>query len=108
MAKSLDLTAAAWSPLGAGILSGKYNTGKAEEDARLKQTVPRSHFKLDEKNLAVAEAVVSVAKELGRTPAQVSLSWLRQRKNAVVVPIIGARKLSQLEDDLGCLDIYAG
>jgi aryl-alcohol dehydrogenase-like predicted oxidoreductase len=105
MAKNLDLTVAAWSPLGAGILSGKYNTGKAEDDARMKQTVPRSHFALNERNLKVAAEVVSVAEELGRTPAQIALTWLRQRKNALVVPIIGARRLSQLEDDLGCLDL---
>ena len=41
---------------------------------------------------------------MDRSPSQVSLNWLRQRKNAVIVPIIGARRLSQIEDDLGCLD----
>ena len=104
MAKGLDLTVAAWSPLAGGILSGKYNTGAADDDARMRQNVPRSAFSLNERNLKVAEQVVSVAEELDRSPSQVSLNWLRQRKNAVIVPIIGARRLSQIEDDLGCLD----
>jgi aryl-alcohol dehydrogenase-like predicted oxidoreductase len=48
--------------------------------------------------------VVEIARELDRSPSQVSLNWLRQRKNALVVPIIGSRRLSQLEDNLACLD----
>ncbi len=104
MAKTLDLTVAAWSPLGGGILSGKYNTGTAENDARMKQDYPRSHFTVNDRTLKVAGEVVEIARELDQSPSQVSLNWLRQRKNALVVPIIGSRRLSQLEDNLACLD----
>ena len=104
MAKNLDLTVAAWSPLGGGILSGKYNTGTAETDARMKQEYPRDPFGLNDRNLKVAEHVVEIAKRLDRTPSQVSLNWLRQKKNAQIVPIIGARRLSQAEDNIACLD----
>jgi len=44
---------------------------------------------------------VKVAKAAGKTPAQVALNWLRARRNTI--PIIGARKLSQLEDNLNCV-----
>ena len=53
------------------------------------------------KRAAIAEAVRQVAGRIGRTPSQVALAWLRQQKQ--VIPIIGARKVSQLKDNLGCL-----
>jgi aryl-alcohol dehydrogenase-like predicted oxidoreductase len=53
---------------------------------------------------AIVKAVLAVAKEVGRSPAQVALAWLRLRPWPVI-PIIGARKLSQLEDNLACLDL---
>ncbi|MCP4356765.1 MAG: hypothetical protein GY796_01950 [Chloroflexi bacterium] len=48
-------------------------------------------------------AIVPVAQEIGRTPSQVALNWMRQQPG-VIIPIVGARKLSQLEDNLGALD----
>ena len=44
---------------------------------------------------------VKIAKAAGRSPAQVALNWLRARRNTI--PIIGARKLSQLKDNLDCV-----
>ena len=52
----------------------------------------------------IIAAVKSVAAELGRSMAQVALAWLRHQAVAVI-PIIGARKLSQLEDNLASLDL---
>jgi diketogulonate reductase-like aldo/keto reductase len=45
-----------------------------------------------------------VAEDIGATPSQVALSWVRQR-SATMIPIIGARKLGQLVDNLGCVDV---
>ena len=45
-----------------------------------------------------------MARECGHSPAQVALAWLRQRATPVI-PIIGARKLAQLKDNLACVDI---
>ncbi|HEY3419203.1 MAG TPA: aldo/keto reductase [Methanomassiliicoccales archaeon] len=104
MAKHLDLTVMAWSPLGGGILSGKYNTGNAEKDARMKQNYARNPFALSERNLKVAEQVVEIAKEMNRTPSQIALNWLKQKRNALIVPILGTRRLAQMEDNLACLD----
>ena len=46
--------------------------------------------------------MVKIAKTAGKSPAQVALNWLRARRNTI--PIIGARKLSQLEDNLNCVE----
>jgi aryl-alcohol dehydrogenase-like predicted oxidoreductase len=100
MARSLGLGVTAWRALGAGILTGKYNRGAEPGPSRLPAGDPR----LAERNLAVAAAVQAVALELGRTPAQVALAWLRQQPG-VIIPILGARTAEQLRDNLACLDV---
>ncbi len=99
MADALGVGVTAWSPLASGLLTGKYAKGSTEEK-RLEKAP--SFQKQSERNLAIANAVVEVAKEVGKSPAQVALNWLRAR--AGVIPIIGARKFSQFEDNLHCLD----
>ncbi len=69
---------------------------------------------LNERNISIAQEVATVARELGRTPSQIALNWLRQRQQKdqgrtnkqipVIVPIIGARTHPQINDNLGCLD----
>jgi len=103
MARALGLGVTAWSPLAGGLLTGKYNPDRRERegDGRLKD-----HDALGvvtDRNLRVAEAVSETAKEAGRSPAQVALAWLRQQPGGII-PILGARKLSQFQDNLGCLD----
>jgi aryl-alcohol dehydrogenase-like predicted oxidoreductase len=100
MSDTLGLGVVAWSPLAAGILTGKYNRQDGEgSGGRMEGT---TSYRLNERNYAIAEVVVEVAKELGASPAQVSLAWLRHRQ---VIPIIGARTLDQLKDNLGALDV---
>jgi aryl-alcohol dehydrogenase-like predicted oxidoreductase len=102
MAKLFDLSIAAWSPLGMGVLTGKYLNAKHE--GRFEQITNefRSHY-INEKSTAIAQEVVSVAQELNRSPAQVALNWVRQ-KDSRIVPIIGAKSVDQLKDTLGCLN----
>ena len=57
----------------------------------------------DARKEAIAREVVAVARECGHSPAQVALAWLRQRPTPVI-PIIGARKLAQVKDNLACVD----
>jgi aryl-alcohol dehydrogenase-like predicted oxidoreductase len=99
MAAELGVTLTAWSPLGGGFLSGKYVRNVKPLDGRVSQFV---YTELSDANFDIADAVKTVAAELGRTPAQIALSWLR-RKGAL--PIIGARTLSQLKENLGALEI---
>jgi aryl-alcohol dehydrogenase-like predicted oxidoreductase len=97
MARALDLTVTPWDVLGSGILAGKYNANPAEGGrARLRGFV-------GERALGIAGEVIKVAQELGRSPAQVALNWVRQGKG-VIVPLVGARTRAQLDDNLGCLE----
>jgi aryl-alcohol dehydrogenase-like predicted oxidoreductase len=102
MAKALDLAVLAWGPLGRGLLTGKYaaDGSTGAEHARLSAGDAR----LSERNLGIAAVVSEVAEELAARPAQVSLAWLRARPG-VVIPIVGARTATQLEESLGCLDL---
>lgn len=58
----------------------------------------------DERTKAVIAEVLAVATEVGRSPAQVALAWLRQRP-VPVIPIVGAKRLEQFKDNLACLDL---
>jgi len=99
MAEALGLTVTPWSPLASGLLTGKYAKGSKEEK-RLDKT---PQFKdLSDRNMKIADTVVKVAKEAGKSPAQVALNWLRAKRN--MIPIIGARKFSQLEDNMKCVE----
>lgn len=97
-----------WSPLAGGVLSGKYTRDDvgAEHttaDAARHGMVQNLGF-LTERNLAIVEVVKEVAAAIGASPSQVALRWLLA-KPGVTAPIIGARKLQHLEDNLGSLDI---
>jgi aryl-alcohol dehydrogenase-like predicted oxidoreductase len=101
MAQAMGLGVTPWSPLGQGVLSGKYNQPGAAEGARLRQEGAMPY--LTDRNLSIAAEVGAVAKELERSPSQVALRWLLQRP-VPCIPIIGGRKRSQIEDNLRCVD----
>jgi aryl-alcohol dehydrogenase-like predicted oxidoreductase len=102
MAAALQIGVTASSPLASGLLTGKYNqaAGSADEAKRLDQTP--GFVPLNDRNLKIAATVVEMANAIGKSPAQVALNWLRARYG--VIPILGARKLSQFQDNLACLD----
>ncbi|GEA25574.1 general stress protein 69 [Microcystis aeruginosa NIES-4325] len=100
MAKALNIGVTAWSPLGGGVLTGKYNQPNPV-DGRLSMT--DQPFQIFDRDLKIAETVLEIAREIEKSPAQVALNWLRNRPNSVI-PIIGARRLSQLQDNLACVD----
>lgn len=106
MAKNLDLAVAAWSPLGGGVLTGKYKGPKDLPVGSRHQVSEWGAEYLTERNFRIADEVQKVAREIGKTPSQVSLAWLlHHRKDAQIIPIIGARRLDQLKDNLGCLEV---
>jgi len=98
-AKGMDMAVTAWAALAGGALTGKYLDQENGDDKRLAEGSAR----LNERAQKITREVVAVAQEIGCTPAQVAINWVRQ-KNQVVIPIIGARKLKQIEDSLKCLD----
>ena len=104
MARALNLGVLAWSPLARGVLTGKYHgEGKAEGGRMTNEGM--KEFLLKEQCAApIISAVKSVSDQTGRSMAQVALAWLRHR-TVPVIPIIGARKVSQLQDNLASLDL---
>ena len=112
MADALGLGVTAWSPLGMGVLAGKYRRdalAAGDRDAigvtGTRQQVALTHDMLSERNLAIADTVRDVAQQLGRSSAQVALAWLLQRPGCGLMPIVGARTLAQFEDNLGALSL---
>jgi aryl-alcohol dehydrogenase-like predicted oxidoreductase len=120
MGRELNIGVLPWSPLGSGILTGKYSlensqaNGKQVEASQpvidatgttytLRQDFNQQWGRLTEKNLLIAEEVKKIANEVQHSPAQVALNWLLQQPG-VVSPILGARTVKQLEDNLGSLD----
>jgi aryl-alcohol dehydrogenase-like predicted oxidoreductase len=150
MANSLDIGVTAWSPLGNGILTGKYNKlieeqqqqqlqqqqqsqpqnghpstsstlkdnegvgNDADSSTRLNALKPMSPDLVSKlltvKNMIITEEVIKVANDTGHSPSQVALNWIRQQQDITpnqknrIIPIIGARKESQIIDNLTSLE----
>lgn len=83
-----------WGLLEGGELTGKYNTPSDE---------PKRSDDTSDRIKAIASVLTALAKEIGHTPSQVALNWVRQSAHHII-PILGARKLAQFQDNLGCLD----
>lgn len=105
MARELDLGVTAWSPLAGGLLTGKYTEGSkaSKEEKRLEHPMMAPLVDINERKQAIADVVAQVSKETGKSPAQVALAWLCQQPG-VIIPIIGARRLSQLKENLACVE----
>lgn len=96
MAKAHQMTVTAWGILGGGALTGKYN--KAGDE-------PKRYSDAGTKQKQLAELVVELAEKNGRSPAQIAINWVRQQQSkSSLIPIIGARTLAQLTDNLAALE----
>ncbi|MCP3059422.1 aldo/keto reductase [Myxococcus sp. K38C18041901] len=99
-----------WSPLASGLLSGKYTRerGVVKGDGRVAAIQgggnPGFEKLFTERNWGIVEALLEVARELDKPPAQVALAWVARRPG-VASTIIGATKLEQLEANLRALDV---
>lgn len=95
-----------WAPLRGGWFTGKYRRGMTSAPPDTRWEADKQPWlgswetSVDERTWTVTDAVLAVAEETGRSPAQVALRWLLQRPG-VTAPIIGVRTLAQLEDNLG-------
>jgi aryl-alcohol dehydrogenase-like predicted oxidoreductase len=91
--------------VGGGVLTGKYHTApdpKAPPDA-LRAKINAGSQRVSERGMRIAHEVQAVAEEVGRSPAQVALNWVRQQGHGLL-PIVGARTEQQLRDNLACLE----
>jgi aryl-alcohol dehydrogenase-like predicted oxidoreductase len=100
----VDLGVTAWSPPSSGVLTGKYHGHGSSEGGRMSSDMVREFMPEEQRAVRVVAAVKTVADQVRRSLAQVALAWLRYRPVSVI-PIIGARKLSQLEDNLASYDL---
>jgi aryl-alcohol dehydrogenase-like predicted oxidoreductase len=107
MARTYGLAVIPWSPLAAGLLTGKYRRGvPPPPDTRFADldTNPARRQHLTERALEVVEALEPLAAERGCSLSQLALAWCLAQPG-VTSPIVGPRTLEQLEDNLGALDL---
>lgn len=104
----LGMSIMVWSPLASGLLSGKYRPSEGVLNAggrldALKDSQNPAFQKFNDRNWAIVAELETVAKEIGRSMAQVAVNWTATRPGVGSV-IVGATKLSQLNDNLQALD----
>ncbi len=99
----------AWSPLRGGWLSGKFRRGMTAppDDTRVKTAEEQGWSEAwstynNERTWNIIDELLAVAEEIGKTPAQVALNWVLHRPG-VTAPIVGARRMEHLEDNLGAV-----
>jgi aryl-alcohol dehydrogenase-like predicted oxidoreductase len=87
-----------------GILTGKYHGNGNAETGRMSRHEMQEFLPEQERTQRIITVLKSVAEQTGRSMPQVALAWLRHRP-VPVIPILGARKVSQLQDNLASLDL---
>jgi aryl-alcohol dehydrogenase-like predicted oxidoreductase len=102
MAEHFEISVLAWGPVGAGVLTGKYTRGGDNDSLRKQANDQRG--RTSERSLAIARAVDQVADELGVSSAQVAIAWVLSRGYRYI-PIVGARKVDQIKDNLASYDV---
>jgi len=106
MAKAFHLGLVAWSPLSGGLLSAKYHAGDGKDkDGRFSTEMGSLFRRTGDRADRIVAAVQKISQQVGRSPAQVALAWLRYRE-IPIIPIIGARRISQLHDNLASLELH--
>src|ERR1700691_1323648 len=109
MSKALNVGVVAWSPLAGGLLSGKYHSGSgkaagAGKDGRYSTDMAKAFMRTGDRPDRVVAALKKVSQQVGHSAAQVALAWLRYR-DIPVIPIVGARSVAQLQDNLASLEL---
>jgi aryl-alcohol dehydrogenase-like predicted oxidoreductase len=108
MAAEMGMGVCPWSPLGGGVLSGKYSQADLAppnmNDLSSRKAINAVTGRLSAHSLSVAELVGEIAKSIGKSSAQVALAWTLLNP-AVTAPVIGVRTVAQLKDNLGALDV---
>ena len=97
-----------WSPLGSGLLSGKYKPSQSQDWGTgrlqtLKDTNNPAFNKFSERNFAIVAELEKVAREAGHSMAQVAINWVANQPGVATV-LVGATRQSQLDDNLASLD----
>jgi aryl-alcohol dehydrogenase-like predicted oxidoreductase len=102
--RELGIGFVAYSPLGRGFLTGAIASAADLPDGDTRRMFPRFHGENLDRNLVIAQRLAAVARNVGCTPAQLSLAWVLAQWEGVV-PIPGTKKRRYLEDNAGAVDI---
>ncbi|MBK8010311.1 MAG: aldo/keto reductase [Deltaproteobacteria bacterium] len=105
MSRAFELSVLAWAPLGGGVLTGKYTKPQASaSETSLRQQGNTERGRTSPRGLEIARAVDEVAESIGATSAQVATAWVAAQGYGMI-PIVGARKVSQIEDTLAAMQL---
>jgi len=99
MARHWDMAVLPWGLLEDGILTGKFL-----KKVKVPTRVDQDKLSLSEKSSNILKEVQRVSEEVGKPMSQVAINWVRQQPKAQMIPILGARSVKQLKDNLGVLD----
>lgn len=103
LAAAHDIGVTAWSPLAGGILSGKYTNPRSALGGDSARRLDSMQLQpLDARNLKIAETVDAIALNIGAAPSQVALAWVMSRG---VIPIVGATRPSQIQENLAACEL---
>ncbi len=104
LAQAEGLGVITYSPLGGGLLTGKYGVAERPKQGRLMENEMYQKRYGDPSNFEIAERFTTYAKEHGLHPATLAVAWVMSHR-AVTAPIIGARDVEQLEVSLAALEV---
>jgi len=105
--RELGIGLVAYSPLGRGFLTGRYQSDATFEKDDFRASLPRFQPENIGHNRSLVDVVTALAARKSCTPAQIALAWLLARGNDIV-PIPGTRRLNHLQDNLGALSVQLG
>ncbi len=104
LCRELDIAFVAYSPLGRGILSGKYRSPEQFAPGDYRLVMPRYQDKNFKRNMKLVRRLKALAKEKKCTAAQLSLAWVLSRGDQII-PIPGTRHVKFLKDNIAALDV---
>lgn len=99
MAAAFNLGTVGWSPLGGGLLTGKYRKGETGRAQGLGAVI---HDESNERKTSTVDSVLAIAQETGHSPGQIAIAWVMAKG---MLPIIGPRTQEQLADNLASVDV---
>jgi aryl-alcohol dehydrogenase-like predicted oxidoreductase len=102
--RELGIGFVAYSPLGRGLLTGKVRSIDDLADSDFRKRNPRFTGENFQRNLDSADEVQTIAKDVGCTPAQVSLAWLLAQSDDIA-PIPGTKRVSRVEENIAADEI---
>lgn len=103
--RELGIGLVAYSPLGRGFLTGRFQADTQFEQGDFRASLPRFQPENIATNRALVDVIAAMAARKGCTPAQIALAWLLAQGDDIA-PIPGTRRIAHLQDNLGALSVH--